>query len=88
MPEVKLKKMASAHLPTAHGEFTLYSFNEVDADKEHLVLVCGRVENSSKPILVRIHSACLTGDVFHSLRCDCWKQLQVSLKVIQKRGRA
>ena len=68
------------------GEFTLIGYtNQID-DREHLALVKGDVENA-KDVLVRVHSECLTGDVFHSLRCDCNAQLTAGLKKINAEGK-
>lgn len=78
-----------ANLPTEqHGEFTLFSVREIINQKEHIILTKANPENSalSNPPLVRIHSACATGDIFHSLRCDCAKQLNHALDCIQAEG--
>lgn len=72
-------------LPTAHGHFRAIAYrNEVD-DKEHIALVMGDIE-SHEPVLTRIHSECLTGDVFGSLRCDCGPQLETALEKISAEG--
>ncbi len=73
-------KLASANLPTKYGLFKILIY------QSSAVLIMGNVKNP-KPILVRIHSQCLTGDSFYSLRCDCGWQLQTSMKKIQKAGR-
>lgn len=78
----QLKRVADALLPTKSGLFHLYAFTDKD-DKEHLALVMGKIKKDT-PMLVRIHSECLTGDIFGSLRCDCGPQLQASLKQIKK----
>ena len=76
-----VEKISEAKLPTVYGDFVvkIYS-NQIDR-KEHLALVRGEI-NPDKPVLVRMHSECLTGDVFHSLRCDCHDQLNASLEMI------
>ncbi len=74
--------VADALLPTKSGLFHMYVFNG-DDNKEHVALVMGEIKKDI-PMLVRIHSECLTGDVFDSLRCDCGPQLQASLKQIKK----
>ncbi|MBR7059636.1 MAG: GTP cyclohydrolase II [Neisseriaceae bacterium] len=73
-------------LPTEYGEFEMQGFDCGDG-KEHIVLSIGDIADG-KPVLVRIHSECLTGDAFHSKRCDCGAQLQSAMQIIQneKRG--
>jgi 3,4-dihydroxy 2-butanone 4-phosphate synthase/GTP cyclohydrolase II len=78
--------VATTRLPTRFGEFTAHAFrNEIDG-QEHVALVAGTIE-PEEPTLVRVHSECLTGDVFHSLRCDCGEQMESALASIQKEGR-
>ena len=78
-------RQAQVHLPTDFGEFTAMGYtNDVDA-LEHVALVKGKID-SDKPVLVRVHSQCLTGDVFHSRRCDCGDQLSEALKKIDAEG--
>jgi 3,4-dihydroxy 2-butanone 4-phosphate synthase/GTP cyclohydrolase II len=81
-----VKKQASAKLPTKWGYFIIYAYQEILTNKEHVALVMGKIL-ADKPTLVRVHSKCLTGDVFCSLRCDCCGQLRAALKLIAKRGR-
>ena len=84
--ETFVKRMAEARLPTTFGEFEAIVFeNEVDGGT-HVALLKGRVDQA-EPMLVRVHSGCLTADVFGSLRCDCREQLHKSLEKIQKEGR-
>ena len=84
--ETFVRRVAEAHLPTTFGEFESIVFeNEVDGGT-HVALVKGRVD-SSDPTLVRVHSGCLTADVFGSLRCDCREQLHRAMEMIQKEGR-
>ncbi|MFC1810895.1 bifunctional 3,4-dihydroxy-2-butanone-4-phosphate synthase/GTP cyclohydrolase II [Patescibacteria group bacterium] len=78
-----IKKVAQAELPTEFGNFNLIIYKDFISNKEHLVLKKGDL-NKNKPILVRVHSECMTGDIFHSLRCDCRNQLTDSLKLIEK----
>lgn len=78
-------KKASASLPTKHGEFTIHIYK--DHDKEHVALIKGEVRKQSK-VNVRIHSECLTGDAFSSLRCDCNDQLNKSLKFLSQQKQA
>jgi len=84
--EKLVHRVAEAMLPTKYGEFTAIAYkSDIDTD-EHLALVMGDLA-SDKPVLVRVHSECLTGDVFHSLRCDCGEQLQMAMQMIAEEGR-
>ena len=84
--ETFVRRVAEAKLPTTFGEFDAIVFeNEVDGGT-HVALVKGRVD-SADPMLVRVHSGCLTADVFGSLRCDCRDQLHRAMETIQKEGR-
>jgi 3,4-dihydroxy 2-butanone 4-phosphate synthase / GTP cyclohydrolase II len=84
--ETFVKRVAEAKLPTTFGEFEAIVFeNEVDGGT-HVALTRGRVD-AETPMLVRVHSGCLTADVFGSLRCDCREQLHRALEMIQKEGR-
>jgi len=79
-------KVAETTLPTRFGDFVVHAYrNEIDG-QDHVALVKGRID-TSEPVLVRVHSECLTGDVFHSLRCDCGEQLENALWAIEKEGR-
>lgn len=86
MNSASVRQIASAAFPTRWGKFRIYGFRgEFESDgerraEEAVALVMGDVR--SKPPLVRVHSQCLTGDVFHSLRCDCRQQLELSLSMI------
>lgn len=79
--EKLIKKEITTHLPTPFGEFTLMGYRSVPEDRIHLALVKGKVKGK-EDVLVRVHSQCLTGDVFKSLRCDCGEQLEKSLQKI------
>ena len=81
-----VEEVVSAHLPTAHGEFTAHALRSRVDGAEYLALVCGRVADG-EDVLTRVHSACLTGDVLSSLRCDCGPQLRAALEAIGARGR-
>lgn len=74
-----------ASLPTEYGEFKVFVYRNKIDDKEHVALVKGEISRN-KETLVRVHSECLTGEVFHSVRCDCQKQLDQALKQISKEG--
>jgi 3,4-dihydroxy 2-butanone 4-phosphate synthase / GTP cyclohydrolase II len=82
-----IEREVSVRLPTAYGEFNAVLFRETLTGKQHVALVHGAVEGAND-VLVRVHSECLTGDVFHSLRCDCGEQLEAALALIaaEKRG--
>lgn len=82
--ETLIRKKEAAKLPTEYGEFTAIVYED-NKGLHHVALIKGDI-NNSHDILVRVHSECLTGDVFHSLRCDCQKQLDKSLKLIGKHG--
>ncbi len=84
--EKLVERRASVRLPTDFGEFTAVAFRETLTDKTHVALVCGDVDGAEN-VLVRVHSECLTGDVFHSLLCDCGEQLEQALAQIQREGR-
>ena len=79
--EKLVERMTSVRLPTAYGDFTAVAFRETLTGKHHVALVKGDVEGEES-VLVRVHSECLTGDVFHSLRCDCGEQLELALERI------
>ncbi|MBN2860418.1 MAG: GTP cyclohydrolase II [Sphaerochaetaceae bacterium] len=80
---------STVSLPTQYGEFTLHTYVHQESGEHHLALVMGDISSDehSKPPLVRVHSECLTGDVLHSLRCDCGQQLDASLERIAAEGR-
>jgi 3,4-dihydroxy 2-butanone 4-phosphate synthase/GTP cyclohydrolase II len=79
-------RVANPSLPTRFGEFTITAYRVEATQEEHVALVLGSFEESD-PVLVRVHSQCLTGDVFGSLRCDCGEQLHRSLELIAGEGR-
>jgi 3,4-dihydroxy 2-butanone 4-phosphate synthase/GTP cyclohydrolase II len=81
-----IERVAEAVLPTAFGEFTAIGFRSLVDGKHHVAMVKGEVDGEPD-ILVRMHSECLTGDVFHSLRCDCGQQLESALAMIEREGR-
>ncbi|WP_295219531.1 bifunctional 3,4-dihydroxy-2-butanone-4-phosphate synthase/GTP cyclohydrolase II [Ruminococcus sp.] len=81
-----VEEVARAQLPTSHGEFQMFGFRNTINGDEHVALVMGDVADG-KPVLCRVHSECLTGDVFGSCRCDCGEQLGRALDMIQAEGR-
>lgn len=83
--EVQINREVVTDLPTEFGEFKIYGYSNSLDDKEHLAIVKGELDSETLPI-VRIHSECLTGDVFNSNRCDCGPQLEASLKIIHDSG--
>jgi len=85
---LRLRKVAEADFPTQFGLFRIFGFEGVFADRveEAVVLRMGSLADGPPP-LVRVHSECLTGDVFHSLRCDCRAQLEIALTSIAREGR-
>jgi len=84
--EKLIKRNSSAHLPTRYGDFTIHLFESILDGKEHLALVRGEV-GSGDPVLVRVHSECITGDTFGSLRCDCKDQLNAAMMMVEREGR-
>ncbi|MFE2636785.1 bifunctional 3,4-dihydroxy-2-butanone-4-phosphate synthase/GTP cyclohydrolase II [Streptomyces scopuliridis] len=84
--EPTVRREAEVRLPTAYGEFTAYGYRSTVDGVEHVALVHGDI-GDGEDLLVRVHSECLTGDIFGSLRCDCGPQLQASMERITKEGR-
>jgi 3,4-dihydroxy 2-butanone 4-phosphate synthase/GTP cyclohydrolase II len=84
--EKMVQSVVSAHLPSRYGDFRLQLYKSQTDQKEHIALVKGDVR-SDEPVLVRVHSECLTGDVFGSLRCDCNAQLVAAMERVEKEGR-
>ncbi|MCX8032878.1 MAG: bifunctional 3,4-dihydroxy-2-butanone-4-phosphate synthase/GTP cyclohydrolase II [Thermoleophilia bacterium] len=83
--EKLVRQVASVRLPTRFGEFVAYGYESLIDGEQHLALVKGDVAGK-EGVLVRVHSECLTGDVFHSLRCDCGDQLEAALRMIERAG--
>ncbi|MEO0087658.1 MAG: bifunctional 3,4-dihydroxy-2-butanone-4-phosphate synthase/GTP cyclohydrolase II [candidate division WOR-3 bacterium] len=81
--EKLVERKVTTTLPTPYGDFTLYLYEDLLEHQLHIALVKGDVAGKEN-VLVRVHSQCLTGDVFHSLRCDCGEQLHTALKMISK----
>eukprot|EP00899_Mesostigma_viride_P011016 jgi/Mesvir1/19916/Mv13187-RA.1 len=81
-----IKRTASARLPTTYGEFQVVSYKSIFDNVEYAALVCGEI-GEGMDVLVRVHSECVTGDLFTSLRCDCGPQLHLAMKKVQKAGR-
>ena len=84
--EKLVKRVTEAKLPTKYGEFTAVAYKSLVDAAEHVALVKGEISND-EPVLVRVHSECLTGDVFGSFRCDCGAQIEMALQSIDKEER-
>lgn len=85
-PSKTVQKVAEARLPTESGEFRIAGYKSLTTDEEFVCLFKGELSENT-PTLVRIHSQCLTGDVFHSIKCDCGPQLQRAMDLIEREGR-
>jgi 3,4-dihydroxy 2-butanone 4-phosphate synthase/GTP cyclohydrolase II len=81
-----VRKIAEANLPTSYGPFRIHAFESLIDGQHHVAMVMGEVR-SGDPVLVRVHSQCLTGDIFASTRCDCGGQLHTALERISAEGR-
>ncbi len=80
-----VERVVSAHMPTEFGDFEVVGFRSLVDSKHHVAMVKGEVAGK-QDVLVRVHSECLTGDVFHSMRCDCGQQLEAALALIEEEG--
>jgi 3,4-dihydroxy 2-butanone 4-phosphate synthase/GTP cyclohydrolase II len=81
-----LREAATAKLPTEFGDFEIHAYEDLSSGEEHVALVLGDI-GDGHGVLVRVHSSCLTGDVFHSSRCDCGPQLHTAMDRIAAEGR-
>src|SRR5687767_15239249 len=81
-----IERVVEAGMPTKFGDFTVVGFRSLVDEKHHVAMVKGEIAGE-EDVLVRVHSECLTGDVFHSLRCDCGEQLESALAMIEREGR-
>jgi 3,4-dihydroxy 2-butanone 4-phosphate synthase/GTP cyclohydrolase II len=84
--DITVERVATANLPTETGEFKIAGYRSMNSDEEFVVLFKGEMERDV-PTLVRIHSQCLTGDVFGSIKCDCGPQLHAAMSMIEEAGR-
>ncbi len=84
--EKLVERVVATALPTAFGDFQAVGYRSLVDDKHHVAMVKGDVDGA-EDVLVRVHSECLTGDVFHSMRCDCGEQLEAALSMIEREGR-
>lgn len=80
-----IKRETEVHLPTRYGDFRLIAYSQLTTDEVHLALVKGQWKKD-EPVLTRVHSSCVTGDILGSLRCDCGEQLHAALKMVEKEG--
>src|SRR4051812_16896585 len=81
-----VRAVATAKLPTEFGDFEIHAYEDLTNGKEHVALVLGEI-GDGHALLVRVHSSCLTGDVFHSARCDCGPQLALAMERVAAEGR-
>jgi 3,4-dihydroxy 2-butanone 4-phosphate synthase / GTP cyclohydrolase II len=84
--ETLIKEEVSVHMPTKYGDFELVAFRQTNTGENHLALVKGTWEKD-EPVLVRVHSSCFTGDILHSLRCDCGDQLHRAMEMVEAAGK-
>lgn len=84
--ETLIREEVTVKMPTQHGDFQLIAFSQKDTNDLHLALKKGDWEEG-EPVLVRVHSSCFTGDILHSLRCDCGEQLQSAMEMVEKEGK-
>lgn len=84
--ECQIKRQVEVKLPTVHGDFDLVAYEELATTEIHMALVKGTWEKD-EPVLVRVHSSCVTGDIFGSCRCDCGPQLHNAMEMVEKEGK-
>lgn len=84
--ETIVERKVEVKLPTEHGDFNLVAYEDTTSGEEHLALIKGEWEDE-EPVLVRVHSSCITGDIFGSCRCDCGPQLHEAMRMVQKAGK-
>ncbi|MCB9252769.1 MAG: bifunctional 3,4-dihydroxy-2-butanone-4-phosphate synthase/GTP cyclohydrolase II [Flavobacteriales bacterium] len=84
--ESLIKRLISVDLPTNYGDFDLIAYKQINTDQEHIALIKGSWK-PDEPVLTRVHSSCITGDIFGSCRCDCGPQLHAAMQMIEKEGK-
>lgn len=84
--ESLIEEEVRVHMPTKHGTFELIAFRQKNTGEQHLALIKG-TWNEDEPVLTRVHSSCFTGDILHSLRCDCGEQLQAAMEMVEHEGK-
>ncbi len=81
-----IERMVEVNMPTKYGDFKLVAYKQLTTNEEHFALIKGEWQND-EPVLVRVHSSCVTGDILGSLRCDCGDQLHNAMKMVEKEGK-
>ncbi|MBX2894458.1 MAG: bifunctional 3,4-dihydroxy-2-butanone-4-phosphate synthase/GTP cyclohydrolase II [Cyclobacteriaceae bacterium] len=84
--ESQVRKQVAVNMPTAYGDFKLVAYEQVDTNEVHMALIKGEWKKE-EPVLVRVHSSCVTGDIFGSCRCDCGPQLHNAMSMVEKEGK-
>lgn len=84
--ECQIRRRVDVNMPTVYGDFKLSAYEQIDTGELHLALVKGEWQKD-EPVLVRVHSSCVTGDIFGSCRCDCGAQLHVAMKMVEDEGK-
>jgi len=84
--ESQIRKQVTVNLPTEYGDFSLTAYEQIDTSEVHMALVKGSWK-TNEPVLVRVHSSCVTGDIFGSCRCDCGPQLHRAMRMVEKEGK-
>lgn len=84
--ESLIEEEVRVQMPTKHGMFELIAFRQKNTGEQHLALIKGSWEED-EPVLTRVHSSCFTGDILHSLRCDCGEQLQAAMEMVEREGK-
>src|SRR5690606_14329318 len=84
--ESLIQEEVRVQMPTKHGMFDLVAFRQINTGDLHLALIKGEWEEG-EPVLTRVHSSCFTGDILHSLRCDCGEQLQAAMEMVEREGK-
>lgn len=84
--ERQIRKQVTVNMPTQYGDFSLTAFEQINTGEVHMALVKGNWE-SNEPVLVRVHSSCVTGDIFGSCRCDCGPQLHYAMQMVERAGK-
>ncbi len=84
--ESLISEEVHVNMPTKYGDFELFAFKQTNTGENHMALVKGTWDKD-EPVLVRVHSSCFTGDILHSLRCDCGDQLQAAMEMVEKEGK-
>lgn len=80
--ESQIQKQVTVNMPTAYGDFTLAAYEQLNTNEVHMALIKGTWEKG-EPIMVRVHSSCVTGDIFGSCRCDCGNQLHNAMMMVE-----